>query len=107
MMTVGEMLAWERFKAAQRRYPGGGHRFSFRDTGRGWSVRALDVAKAASPRSEAVRLEQQLLSSQLASISRSFLGLEGSQECHTSRGRASASSPSARRDDTAGDVCLF
>jgi hypothetical protein len=38
MMTAGEMLAYERYKAGKRKYPGA-DRLSFRDTGKGWAVR--------------------------------------------------------------------
>lgn len=66
-MMTAEMLAYERFKAGRKKYPGV-RRLSFRSTPRGWVVRPTDGAKAGSWREQQVALEQALLSSQLAAI---------------------------------------
>jgi hypothetical protein len=67
-MMTAEMLAYERFKAGKRKYPGA--RFlSFRDNGRGWwVVKPLDATKVESVRKQQVRLEQQVLTQQLEAI---------------------------------------
>jgi hypothetical protein len=65
VMDIGSALALERFKAAKRRYPGA-HKFSFRNTGKGWSVTPLNgPRKARTWREEQLRLEQQMLTQQL------------------------------------------
>jgi hypothetical protein len=78
-MIVGpaEVLAYERYRAARRRYPGAsGH--SFRSTPKGWVVRPrysdgkASARNAGSWQQQAVALEQRLLELQLQAISRTL-----------------------------------
>jgi hypothetical protein len=78
-MMTGEALAFERYRAAKRRYPGA-RRFSFRETPQGWICkpdytsggRTTSVANASSWQQQAFALEQRLLDLQLEAISRTL-----------------------------------
>jgi hypothetical protein len=63
--TAGELLAYEGFKAAKRKFPGA-HRLSFRDTGKGWAVRPDYTPHPAG----SVRFQQGTLGRRLVEIRR-------------------------------------
>ena len=72
MMSLARMQVLQRVQEARKRYPGAS-RFEFRSTRNGWAITpCYGGGKIESWREQQRVLEQQLLSSQLAAISRSL-----------------------------------
>jgi hypothetical protein len=74
MMDIGHLQTFARYQAAKKRFPGA-RGYSFRSTARGWQVTPHYGGSGKSePRWKAQhrRLEQQLLTSQLEAIRRTF-----------------------------------